>query len=530
MMNTLLITFCISFALSLGLAPLARTLGRVIGALDSPGKRKIHLEIVPRVGGLSILLSFLITLAVILSLLTDVTDIMAESHTLYFFLAGALICFGTGFADDLYRLSPWYKLGFQILAALSAYAGGLVISTFIALPFNLDISGNIWLNLPLTVFWFVLIINAVNLVDGLDGLAAGITLFTCMVMVVFLMLTQNFSLAVFFALLGGSVAGFLPYNFKENGKIFLGDGGSYFIGYCVAAFSVMGSVKGQVGAALIIPLLAMGLPVFEALFSPIRRIILARNPMHADSGHIHHHLLRIGFSSGKAVLILYCLTLILGLYAIILINIKVEKFGLFLLILGVGVLMFVFLKVMGYFNYIDKEKFSSWLGDFSFVTGVAKDRRRFLDLQVAVTESKNLPELWENICRAMKELDMDFAEIHLDCGQFSEESGRKENSPEAEKTHSLCLKRIWTQNGFHPDAWKHNRNLFKLELPVHMENCHMGEIFLIKDLSRSPINHYTLTRIEHLRRSISRNLKLQSQQCAQTRQEKPKSKSWPLSN
>jgi UDP-GlcNAc:undecaprenyl-phosphate/decaprenyl-phosphate GlcNAc-1-phosphate transferase len=370
-----------------------------------------------------------------------------------------------------------------------------MIGTFIALPFNLDISDNIWLNLPLTVFWFLLLINAVNLADGLDGLAAGITLFTCVVMAVFLMLTGQNGLSVFFALLGGAVAGFLPYNFKTKGKIFLGDSGSYFLGYCVAAFSIMGSVKGQVGAALVLPLLAMGLPVFEALFSPIRRIVLARHPMHADDGHIHHHLLKIGFTSGKAVLILYSLTLVLGLYSVVLINIKIERFGLFLLLLGVGVLMFLFLKIMGYFNYIDGEKFKSWLGDVSFVTGVAKDRRRFLDLQMAVTESKDLQELWETICRAMQELDMDFAEINLNCP--------------SDPSRQLPLRKTWTNNGFLPDANTGNLMLFKLELPLHIDNRHLGRIHLIKDLSRSSINHYTLTRIEHLRRSISRNITLQ---------------------
>ena len=507
-MDTLIITFCIAFALSLGLAPVARAIGMKTGALDPPGKRKVHREVVPRVGGLSILASFMVTLAVIVWLKTDTVSLIFGDGMLFFFLAGALICFGTGFADDVYRLSPWWKLALQVLAALTAYAGGMVISFFIALPFNLDISGNVWLNLPLTIFWFVLIINAVNLVDGLDGLAAGITLFTCMVMVVFLVFAHNYALAVFFALLGGSVAGFLPYNFKKNGKIFLGDSGSYFLGYCVAAFSIVGSVKGQVGAALVIPLLAMGLPVFEALFSPVRRFILARNPMHADSGHIHHHLLKIGFTSGKAVFILYCLTLVLGLYALLLINIKVEKFGLFLLFLGIGVLMFAFLKVMGYFNYIDGEKFSSWLGDVSFVTGMAKDRRRFLDLQVAINESIDLQTLWDNICRAMTELDMDFAEISLDCACLSFDSAGKQ--PSNGTPDNLCLKKTWTRNGFQPDDAACTRHLFKLELPVHTENQHLGRLLLVKDLFRSPINHYTLTRIEHLRRSISRNLKQQA--------------------
>jgi UDP-GlcNAc:undecaprenyl-phosphate/decaprenyl-phosphate GlcNAc-1-phosphate transferase len=127
---------------------------------------------------------------------------------------------------------------------------------------------------------------------------------------------------------------------------------------------------------------------------------------------------------------------------------------------------------------------------------VARDRRRFLDLQMAVTASKDLQGLWESICCAMQELDMDFAELELDAAG-------------AEASGDTALKKEWAQNGFRPDAADSSKMLFKLELPLHADKRHLGKILLIKDLARSPINHYTLTRIEHLRRSISRNLTLQ---------------------
>ncbi len=524
-MSTLILVFISSLLLVLAISPVVRILGCKLGALDSPGPRKIHQDLVPRMGGLSIFLVFNLTLLGLYFIDSNILNQAFKEHSLFYFLLGALICFSAGFWDDLRRLSPFSKLILQTMAAIAAYAGGLFITHFIALPFNLDISNYIWINLPITIFWYLLIINAVNLVDGLDGLAAGITLFTSLVMIIFLILTKDLTLALLFALLGGVAAGFLPYNFKQTGKMFLGDSGSYFLGYCIATFSIMGSIKGQVGATLLIPLLVMGLPVFEAIFSPIRRVILAQNPLEADKGHVHHRLLRMGFSMRKAVLILYALTLALGLYSIVLINIKIEKFGLFFAVLVV--MVFIFMKVVGYFNYIDREKFKSWLGDFSFVTGVAKDRRRFLNLQVAVTESKDLEELWSNICGALLELDMDFAEINLGGNHFSSQQNPgglqkkaglsvtqkhdKDKSDLLHKTSDILLRKTWTQNGFMLDTHGCKRNLFKLELPLHMENQHLGELWVIKDLSRSPINHYTLTRIEHLRRSISRTLRTLAQ-------------------
>lgn len=510
------LSFLISLLFSLALSPLVRSLGQRLGALDKPNPRKVHQFLIPRMGGLGILLSFSLTLGGLFWISPEPWSRALEGSSLPLFMAGGLLCFTVGLVDDLRRLSPWSKLALQTLAGVLAYAGGLQINYFLALPFSLDISSSIWLSLPVTVFWYLLLINAVNLVDGLDGLAAGISLFTCAVMLIFLLFSGNTTLALLFSLLGGSVAGFLPYNFKQKGKMFLGDSGSYFLGYCIASFAILGSVKSQVGATLIVPLLVMGLPVFEALFSPIRRIILAQSPMQADNGHVHHRLLRMGFSMRKAVLLLYSLTLALALYSIVLINIKIQNVGLFLAILGV--MVFIFMKMVGYFNYIDKEKCRSWLGDFSFVTGMSKDRRRFLNLQVAVTESNDLEQLWENICRALLELDMDFAEINLEGDQLScrlQKGSAQSGNPglsNAENTNiqppeQFSLHKVWTQNGFLLDNHGCRRNLFKLELPLESESQHLGELWVIKDLSRSPINHYTLTRIEHLRRSISRALR-----------------------
>jgi len=506
----LLTAFGATFVLSACLAPAVRFLGMRLGAMDAPGGRKIHLENVPRIGGLGILISFLAAVAFISWQDIHIRELLAEASTVWFLLAGAMLCFGAGLADDIHELGPLPKLALQIAAALSAWAGGIVIETFIALPFNLDISGQVWINLPLTIFWFLLLVNAVNLVDGLDGLAGGIALFTCIVMSVFLSATGQFALALFFAILGGSVAGFLPYNFRTNGKkLFLGDSGSYFLGYAIAAFSIMGSVKGQVGVALLIPLLAMSLPVFEVLFSPVRRIILARNPMAADSGHIHHHLLKIGFSRAKALLILYGLTLITAAYALLLIHIKSEMFGLFIILLGLGVLMFSFLKFMGYFHYIDREKCRSWLGDFSFVTGIARRRRRFLDLQISLTGACDMQELWEGICRALEELDMDYASVRLFTNPAETNKSWARKAPGARMPDMHCEAQGTAEKNAPECKWN-DKALFRLDLPLYADGRRVGEILLVRDLARAPMGHHTLPLIEHFRRAIERNPMLRS--------------------
>ena len=150
----------------------------------------------------------------------------------------------------------------------------------------------------ITLFWFILFINAVNLADGLDGLAGGIICFVASVMVILSILNDNYVVAMMFTALSGSVLGFLRYNFNPA-SIFLGDGGSYFLGYMIAALSILGNVKHQVGAATMIPILALGVPLFDTILSPLRRFVKGRKMFHPDDGHVHHRLIRMGFSVKK---------------------------------------------------------------------------------------------------------------------------------------------------------------------------------------------------------------------------------------
>ena len=480
---------------SLALGPSVRRFGLRLQAVDHPDGRKIHQGAVPRIGGLTIFVTFFLGLFLAAMVNNPITSQVTLSADKLAFLAGAVLCFATGLVDDIRRLGPWQKFALQILAACIAYWGGLRIH----FPLDLQLPSllAVFLSFCATVFWFLLFINAVNLIDGLDGLAGGVVLFTCLTMFIFLVLDEDYGYALFFALLGGAVLGFLPHNFSSSSKMFLGDGGSYFLGYCVAGLAILASVKTQVGASVTIPLVAMGLPVFEAIISPLRRFFLARHPFKPDKAHIHHRLLALGLSQRKAVVSLYVATALLCLAAVIMVNVSDEKAGLFLILLGAAV--FLIIRGVGGVGYIDLEKTRSWLRDMGFVSGLSRDRRRFLGLQMEVAESGNLEELWSAICRAARELDMDFAEMRLtpDFGRGDRDSGAHE-----------CFR--WSRDGFDVDDAAAKANLFKLELPLQVERIHAGEIWLLKDLDYSSINHYTLTRLEHLRRSISRSLRAMS--------------------
>ena len=258
-MTSLLFLFILALGFSLALTPLVKKLGIRLGAVDHPSERKVHTTPIPRIGGLAVFLSFTATMALTNLFVTHVSELFVFDQKTAFGFYGALVVFGCGLWDDFRRLSPWIKFPFQIAGATLAFAGGISIGGFFVGSYGIQFG---ILSYTVTVFWFLLFINAVNLIDGLDGLAAGVVFFTCLVMFILSVMKEDYLSAMYFAALGGAVLGFLRYNFNPA-SIFLGDGGSYFLGYAVAALSIMGSVKSQVGAVMMIPLLAMGVPVFD---------------------------------------------------------------------------------------------------------------------------------------------------------------------------------------------------------------------------------------------------------------------------
>ncbi|MFC1859661.1 MraY family glycosyltransferase [Thermodesulfobacteriota bacterium] len=436
-MTTILTIFSASLILSLLLTPLVGKLGIKFGAIDIPRDRKVQKRSIPRTGGLAVFLSFVLALILSQFIKTNISGLLILDRQNIFLFIGAIICFGTGLFDDFKRLGPAIKFLFQTLGASVAFYGGIQIGGINL--FGIDIQPGLF-SYFFTVFWFVLFINAVNLVDGLDGLAGGVVVFASTVMVILSVLREDYLTALFFSALGGSVLGFLRYNFNPA-TIFLGDGGSYFLGYAVAGFSILGSVKTQVGAAMLIPLIALGVPLFDTILSPIRRWVRGRQMFQPDSDHVHHRLVEMGMTAQKAVWIIYATTFFLCVMAVIFINIRDERAGLFLIVLGVGGIIFV--RKLGYLEYFGTDKVYGWFKDVSDATGFSHDRRSFLNIQMEIAQSESIEELWSNASLAFKKLGFDMAEMSVKAiterckAQGAGQMSTKQEEAESEKADKL---------------------------------------------------------------------------------------------
>lgn len=292
--------------LSLLLTPPVRRLAIRLGAIDRPVGRSVHNHPIPRLGGLAILISFLA--AVLLT--QGISD-----DTVRGVLAGALVLAVVGLLDDTRGLTPGIKFLGQIAAAILLVALGTSVGE-VTNPLD---GGMFYLGVwgyPLTVFWVVAIINVVNLIDGLDGLAAGISTIAS-VTLMFVARQQGQALAaVMAAALAGGAIGFLRYNFNPA-RIFMGDTGSMFLGFVLAAISVDGALKSTAALALAVPVLALGLPIFDTFFAILRRSLNGQPIYLPDKGHLHHRLLDLGLNQRQAVLVMYTISGLLGIAAVL---------------------------------------------------------------------------------------------------------------------------------------------------------------------------------------------------------------------
>lgn len=310
-----LIIYCIlslgvAVAVSFLLTPVVKSFANKIGAIDVPkDNRRMHKVPIPRLGGLAIFLGFLLSVI----LFADI------NRQLQGILLGATVIVILGVIDDSIALPAWIKFIVQIFAALIAVYHGVVINTisnpnvFSDMPY-LQLGG--W-SVPITVLWIVAITNSVNLIDGLDGLAVGVSTICSMTMLVIALMVAEPNVAIVMAAVAGGCIGFLPYNLNPA-KIFMGDTGATFLGFILATVSVQGLFKFYAVVSFAVPFLILGLPLFDTVFAFCRRLLKGQNPMHADRSHVHHRLIDMGLSQKQAVAILYVITTILGLCAIVL--------------------------------------------------------------------------------------------------------------------------------------------------------------------------------------------------------------------
>lgn len=309
MTSIYLIGFLISLATAALLTPLVKKFAIWIGAIDEPDIRKVHSKIMPRMGGLAIFSAFIAGYFVISPALED-----AYSNPILGLIFGSFVIVITGILDDIYQLSPKYKLIGQLIATTIVISFGLTIE-LVNIPFgqtNLYIG---WLSIPLTFVWIVGVTNSINLIDGLDGLSAGVSAIATLTILVLALLMPNLTVVFFCFILLGSIIGFLFYNLHPA-KIFMGDSGSLFLGFILASLSILGFKQAAV-VSLLIPILILGVPLSDTFFAIMRRY-LNKSPISApDKSHLHHCLLQLGFSHRNTVFIIYFISIIFGAIAVL---------------------------------------------------------------------------------------------------------------------------------------------------------------------------------------------------------------------
>ena len=309
--GTIIAAFAVAAVLSYFFTPPVKNFAHKVGAIDVPkDARRMHKKPIPRLGGLAIYGGFLCSILIFGQL----------DETMLCVLLGAAIIVALGIFDDVLALGAKLKFVVQIVAAaIPVCIGDLQIGLFTNLnplsdtPFvHLGI-----LAVPVTIIWIVGITNAVNLIDGLDGLAVGVSSIAAITMLAVALLTGNMPIAITMAALAGACIGFMPY-YLNPAKIFLGDTGATFLGYMLATVSIMGLFKFYAVISFAVPFLILGLPIFDTANAIIRRVAAGRSPMRTDRGHVHHKLIDMGFNQKQAVAILYAISATLGLTAVVL--------------------------------------------------------------------------------------------------------------------------------------------------------------------------------------------------------------------
>ncbi len=352
MWGDIAIAFILAFVVAFVATPYTIKVAKKIGAVDIPkDERRTHKRSIPKFGGPAVILGFFVSTIYLLVVMTmentiNLMGIEEYGKKLLGFAIGVGILSVFCVVDDIKTIKPLTKLLGQIIATIVIIAAGIRIDG-ITLPF---------LNFPeiheitsiiLTMAWVIIVTNAINLIDGLDGLSSGISVISAVSLLIIFVLNGSSMLSiVLITALAGALVGFLPYNFSPA-KTFIGDTGTNFLGFSLAVISILGSAKTYTAAVIVLPLIVLGLPIFDTIVAIIRRLIKGKSikaVFKADKGHIHHKLLAKGYSQKQAVVMLYGISAILGIFAVILTDSGIWKACSFLFIVILAV-------IAGYKNF-----------------------------------------------------------------------------------------------------------------------------------------------------------------------------------
>ncbi|MCG8556334.1 MAG: undecaprenyl/decaprenyl-phosphate alpha-N-acetylglucosaminyl 1-phosphate transferase [Proteobacteria bacterium] len=348
-MRSALGAFLVAGVVAALVTPMIRAFARRHGAVEHPGERDVHSDGIPRLGGLAVVAAVFSALAVLFVLQSTVSQLFfSDPLRVVGLLGGGMAVCLLGVADDLRGVRAWHKLWVQVGAALLAFLCGYRIEG-VSLPWLGTLEMGIFAA-PVTVLWIVAIINALNLIDGLDGLASGVAFFVCIANFTVGVIHGHALVMLLSAALAGAIAGFLVYNFNPA-SIFMGDSGSMFLGYALATTSMLGNeVKSSTTIAILVPILAMGLPIMDTLFSMVRRFLERRPIFSPDRGHIHHRLLDMGLTQRRAVMILYGVCVLFAGAGVAVSIGRSWQVGGALVVLCVAVVLLV--RFVGYFKYL----------------------------------------------------------------------------------------------------------------------------------------------------------------------------------
>lgn len=356
MWGDIAIAFLLAFITAFVITPYTIRLAKKVGAVDIPNDRRVNKKPMPRLGGLAVIAGFLVSVIyLVISASIEGKINLSEDGLnikLLGILGGMLVLGIVCYIDDVKDIKPLVKLAGQVVAAIIVASSGVLIDNF-TIPFkeNSFVLNEVF-SFILTVGWIIGITNAINLIDGLDGLSSGITLISCLSLVVVFALNESPLIAIILiTALAGAIVGFLPYNFNPA-KTFIGDVGSNFMGFALAIISILGVAKTYTAIVLIAPIMILALPIFDTIWAIIRRIVKSKSikgVFKADRGHLHHRLMAKGYTQKQSVLILYGATATLGMTAIILLDSGIWKAASFALlviaIVAIGYRDFVKLSV-----------------------------------------------------------------------------------------------------------------------------------------------------------------------------------------
>ena len=356
MWGDIAIAFLLAFITAFVITPYTIRLAKKVGAVDIPNDRRVNKKPMPRLGGLAVIAGFLVSVIyLVISASIEGKINLSEDGLnikLLGILGGMLVLGIVCYIDDVKDIKPLVKLAGQVTAAIIVASSGVLIDNF-TIPFkeNSFVLNEVF-SFILTVGWIIGITNAINLIDGLDGLSSGITLISCLSLVVVFALNESPLIAIILiTALAGAIVGFLPYNFNPA-KTFIGDVGSNFMGFALAIISILGVAKTYTAIVLIAPIMILALPIFDTIWAIIRRMIKSKSikgVFKADRGHLHHRLMAKGYTQKQSVLILYGATATFGMTAIILLDSGIWKAASFALlviaIVAIGYRDFVKLSV-----------------------------------------------------------------------------------------------------------------------------------------------------------------------------------------